>query len=365
MRTNKLAVVGAAIVLMSCGSPAPKPGPPVLVGLSIVGPVTFSPDDTGVPYTANGRMSDGTTENYTTKVAWNSSNTQVLSISSGGLASGKNSGDGTISASSGRFFASLSVIVIPGGTYRLIGTVTESGFPVSGAQVVVVAGHGSGLVTNTDVLGQYRLYGVRGDIEVKVTKAGYEPLTKAMTVTKHDVLDFPDITQVGAPPALAGTYTMTITASPDCPTTSTAFTPALPDYARQRSYTAAVAQTGPRLDVSLSGADFLIQNGSSNTFTGRFEPGSLTLDLGGAPSYYYYYYFLPDYRLVERLPNNEFFTFWGRVNAVISKTSISGPISGGGLMVFTGTTVRPVQKGVCWSGGQFSLVPQTATTRRR
>lgn len=364
MRTNSLAVLGAAIVAVSCGgSPAPKPGPPVLIGLSVVGPATFSPDETGVPYTANGRLSDGTTENYTTKVTWNSGNPQVLSISSGGLASGKNSGEATIAASSGRFSAGLNVIVIPGGTYRLIGKVTDSGFPVSGAQVVVVAGHGSGLLTTTDFLGQYRLYGARGDIEVKVTKAGYEPLTKAMTVTRHDVLDFPDLRQVGAP-ALAGTYTMTITASPNCPTTSTPFTPALPDYARQRSYTAAIVQTGSRLDVTLNGADFLIQSGSSNTFTGHFEPDRLTFELGGPSSYYYYNYFVPDYSVVEKLPNNEFFTFWGKVTAVMSKTSISGPFDGG-LMVFTGSTLRPVQKGVCGSGGQVSLVPQTAATRRR
>ncbi|HKV98226.1 MAG TPA: hypothetical protein VJN96_00310 [Vicinamibacterales bacterium] len=359
-------VLSAAILAASCGGSSNnlgQPGQPVLVGLTITGPVTFSPDET-VPYTVNGRMSDGTTQNYTTKVTWVSTNTLILTVAADGRASGKGSGDVTILASSGRFTASINVLVTPSGTFRLTGTVTESSLPVANAQVLVTAGHGSGNLTQTDSQGMYRLYGVRGDIEVTVTKAGYEPLTRGISVTKSDVLDFPDLAQVGALPSLAGTYTLTMTASPSCPTTGTTFTPPLPDYARQRTYVATIAQTGARLDVTLSGANFLIQGGKGNVFTGRVEPGDVTFVLG-TPDFYYYGYYNPDYGFVEKLPNNEFLTYWGRVNAVRSPASLSGGVIGGGFMLFTGSTTARVVKGICYDGGTLTLVPQTAATRRR
>jgi hypothetical protein len=263
MRKGTSVVLLAAALVLSCGKGPIAPGgqgQPVAVSISIVGPSSIAPDET-VPFTANAKMNDGTTENYTNKVTWRSSNTFLLTMSASGAASGKNTGETAVSASFGRLQATLNVMVIPSGTYRLSGTVLESGLPLDRASVVVVEGHGSGLATETDALGHYRLYGVRGDVAVRVSKAGYVSVTKAITVTAHDQLDFPDLAQVNAVGTLAGAYTLTLTASSNCPTTSSLFTPALPDYARRRSYAAVITQNGPVLNVAASGADFLIQNG--------------------------------------------------------------------------------------------------------
>ena len=95
MRTNSLAVLGAAIVAVPCGKLAgPETGSAGAARPEHRRPRDlFSGRDGRSLHGANGRLNDGTTENYTTKVIWNSGNQQVLSISSGGLASGKNSGE--------------------------------------------------------------------------------------------------------------------------------------------------------------------------------------------------------------------------------------------------------------------------------
>lgn len=82
-----------------------------------------------------------------------------------------------------------STIVIPLGTYRLTGTVTESGLPVSKATVAVTSGIGTGLSVVTDLNGQYRIYGVAGAIDVTVSKDGYAPLVQPLVIATTSVVD--------------------------------------------------------------------------------------------------------------------------------------------------------------------------------
>ena len=56
--------------------------------------------------------------------------------------------------------ATREIVILPEGTYRLVGKITEAGFPtqaVGGARVEVAQGSAS---TTSDFNGQYRLYGV-------------------------------------------------------------------------------------------------------------------------------------------------------------------------------------------------------------
>ena len=98
---------------------------------------------------------------------------------------------------------------------------------------------------------------------------------------------------------------------------------------RRRTYAAALAQQGPDLTLTVSGADIVITNGQGNTFSGSlgvtddvaFGFGSFTV------AYYYYYYFggvTSATGLVERLSATTALVFSGSVNARATGSSISG-----------------------------------------
>ncbi len=63
-------------------------------------------------YTATGTFSNGTTQNLTGSVAWNSSNTAVVTISSAGLATALTNGSSTIQATSGSVSGSTVLTVV-------------------------------------------------------------------------------------------------------------------------------------------------------------------------------------------------------------------------------------------------------------
>ena len=134
MRTRTFVALSAVALLVSCGKSPAIPSQPtgVATSLTINGPSTVGPGETA-PFTVTARMNDGTTQDYTSRVTWRSTNTLVLSISAAGQASGRGVGEAQVLASFARLQAGMNVMVIPGGTYRLTGTVLESGLPVSGA----------------------------------------------------------------------------------------------------------------------------------------------------------------------------------------------------------------------------------------
>jgi hypothetical protein len=93
-----------------------------------------------------------------------------------------------------------------------------------------------------------------------------------------------------------------------------------------RSYDASVAQDGPRLTVTLSGADFILDRGRGNAFSGFIDGGErVTFAIGDGYSYYVYY---GQYDLIERLSNTSALIISGRVTAGLSSTGISGTLNG-------------------------------------
>src|SRR5262245_61737857 len=114
-----------------------NPPPPAVSSLTLTGPGTVALNET-TQFTVTARMSDGTTLDVTNQAVWRSSNSAVLSVSANGVASGRGSGDVWVTASySNRVAIKNDVIVVPAGTYRVSGSVTDEGTGIPEAHVDV------------------------------------------------------------------------------------------------------------------------------------------------------------------------------------------------------------------------------------
>ena len=362
-RSFCLTACAAAVLISSCNTPNPMPSGTLRVAaLKVSGPAIVAPGATA-QFTATAAMSDGSSQDYTTKVTWTSSSTAVVTITTAGLATGHGTGDAQLRATLPTVYALASVTVVPAGTFRLTGLITESGLPVADAQVTVIAGLGAGLAIQSDYSGTYRLYGVAGNIQVQVTKAGYSTDTKSTTIASNDVLDFPDFTQAGAVPSLGGTYTLTLQTSDDCsvPRQSYNFSvlPAFPVDERLRTYTAVVTQTGPGLVVTLSGANFLIQSGKGNSFKGRLEPGALTFTIGDG-----YFYYLADLDVIEQLPSGKLLAFDGLTTITPVTGVLHAPFEGT-VFELASAQVPNVTNQCSSANHQFTMTPLNGPARKR
>ena len=365
MRLRIIVLACFAAGAVGCHSPTGPPPPTAyVVSIKLDGPTRFAP--TSSPkFTVTATMSDKTTQDYTTKAMWfafSSTFPSPLSVTSTGVFTIRSVGEATVQAAFGALRSSLNVMVIPDGTYRLIGTVSEAGLPVSPATVAVVAGTGMGLSTTTDSQGNYRLYGVAGAIQVQVSKAGYDPAINTITVSTDNVLDFPNMSETGGPAAVAGTYSLSIIAGSDCRLVNG--TMALEAAYRSRTYTAVVTENGPSLQVALSGANFLVQNGRGNQLAGRVSPGHASFTLRDTGGYYYYYYYSvgsPD--VVEQVGQTTALSFWGTADTALSPAGLTGSFAGT-IVVYDTKTLKMLE--TCESGAtQFTMTPMTSTRRKR
>ena len=268
-----LALIAASAVvlgLVSCHkSPtSPSPSGPVttIIGLTLVVPSEIPPGAT-VQLIANATKSDGSVENVTGQAEWtvrSDAASAVLSVTATGLATGRERGEEVVTARFDGRTDQATIVVLPKGTFRLAGTVSENGIGLEKATVIVISGVGEGLIAPTDARGYYTLYGVAGQVEVRATRDGYLDRTQQVNVTSHGSQSFE---MVASRPRidLSGTYTLTVSAEG----TSGPCLPGFPEPLKRRIYTASVEQTGPDLSVSLSGVDFVIaRDGSGNSFRG-------------------------------------------------------------------------------------------------
>jgi hypothetical protein len=283
-------------------------------------------------------MSDGSTRDLTASVNWRSSDTAVLSISRGGTATAAKAGQAVIVAEAIPKRASLAILVLPPGTFRLSGFVREAGLPVLNARIDLLNGSIPVMTTYSLSDGAYNLFGVVGDIEVRATKPGYADQVNRLRVSSNITSDF-QLTQTGRTD-LAGRYQLDVTAGSQCRT--------LPDAAKARTYAAEISQDGPRLTVVLSGL-------VSGTFTGRTEPGAVTFDIRGTdPYYYYYYYVYPPLDVLEQFTSTSLFTFAGRVNATASGGQISGTLKG--VLATLQSPISGYPRTIASCGGQHPFV---------
>lgn len=302
----------------------PSPGAPSsIVGVEVEAPDRIAPGES-VQLTARLVRSDGSRENITGQAHWNASDSRVLEVSAQGIATAKAPGETSISASHQGRTATSHVFVLPTGTFRLEGRVTERGldFGIAGVTVTIIAGIGEGLRAVTDGDGHFRLYGVSGSVRLHAKKEGY--------LNRIEDLDVVDDRSLGLEMAaersfdgLTGTYRLTLEAG-SC---SSGFG-VLPENARRRSYTALVRQDGSRLFVRLSGADFILTEGHGNGFEGSADgnrSATFRLEYG---NYYYYYYSLSRFDVVERYGSMQALMVAGTAITQQTAEGISGTLSG-------------------------------------
>jgi Carboxypeptidase regulatory-like domain/Bacterial Ig-like domain (group 2) len=138
--------------------------------------ITGAPAGASAPFqlTATARLVDGSTIDVTKAAAWQSSNTQLATVSSTGLVTVVGTGDVDLQATYQSVSATVRVFVSHPTTATLTGKVVEAGpdaRPVAGARVQILEGSN----TMTDDRGAFELRGIpKGRAIIEVSKAGYE-----------------------------------------------------------------------------------------------------------------------------------------------------------------------------------------------
>jgi hypothetical protein len=288
--------------------PQPPSGPATLLRIDITGPAAVPPNETA-QFTSRAFYSDGSQRDVTTEASWRAGQTSILTIAANGVATGRAVGETWINASfGGRNATKSDIVVVPAGTYRVMGNIRDAGAMVTDAEIRVMSGPSQGLNTKS-VGGFYKLYGVSGDSEIRVSKPGYEDARRRIIVSNHERVDF-DLTLSNPRDDVAGTYTLKVTAADECRSV-------LPAEAMSRTYEAVITQNGPRLQVKLQGATFYRSgNVVSDHFLGTVEPARVTFQIYEGYSYYNYN---PD--ILEQFQES-LFTFGG--------TAVTTASAGGG-----------------------------------
>jgi hypothetical protein len=237
----------------------------------------------------------------TAAAAWQASNTSIFTVAAGLVTAAASAvGESYLTAAYQNRSANVSVVVLPTGTGILTGLVRESSFPIAGARIEVVGGSYAGRSTTSDGSGNYRLYGVAGDLQIRVSTVSHVPQNVRVNVAplatprRDQVLNF-DLTSSSRVLSLAGVYRATLRASGTCGSS-------IPADAAVRNYVATIAQEGSRLSVVMNSAELgTIEPGTEgNRFEGRARPDSVEFLIGSGSSYYYYYYYY-SWGIVERL----------------------------------------------------------------
>jgi hypothetical protein len=287
-----------------------QPGPPALLRVDITGARSVPPGDTA-QLGAVARYSDGASVDVTTASSWTSSKTTVITVAPlGGLVRGLTTGESTVRAQFQTLASTREIVVVPAGTFRLTGIVTETNSaaaPVENARVEVITGSTVGVSTTSDSTGHYRLYGAPPDGDLRVTSPGYVTRTEHVQLSDNGTLNL-QLAVVGTLPDFSGAYTLTIAAE-----TCTGQRP-LDESLRHRTYGAAVTQNGSQLLVKLN---------TGNQFGGKIDP--ITSNVRFVLSEYSYYYY-PD--LAERLPDGTTLVIFGSGTVTQSPAGLSGIFPG-------------------------------------
>jgi carboxypeptidase family protein len=373
---RKASRVGALVVAAAVGgltaacdngprhNPAgPTPGAqPFAVAVEINGPASIPPGQSA-QFTAIVRLNDGTSQ-APTSVRW-SSHTGSLRVDASGLVTARpQTGEDILSAeatsSAGVTRGSREILILPDGTYRMVGIVTESGSqatPIVGARVEVTTG--TPLVAVTDWDGRYRLYGVPGVGDVRVIRDGYQPHVQSFQLAEHVTQNF-QLQLSGMRLDLAGPYTLAIDVA--CPTS----TPVPPDL-RHLSYAAFLTQTGATLEVVLTESPRFRLNGvgRGDRFSGRVDAAGATFNLAGFSDTYYYYGpgHTPGYaNLVERLADGTYLVVAGTAVTRSLRAGLSGDLKGGVAHYdsrFLSIPLLSSAAGYCYSDAhRFTLSPR-------
>jgi len=283
--------------------------------IEINGPASVPPGGTA-QFTAIAHRSDGTTTDVTGTAVWRSSQPRVLSVAASGVATAVALGEANVEARFGAL-GSRTIFVLPDGTFRLTGLVTEAdapAVPVSSAVVEVIGGDAS---TSSGADGRYRLYGVPATATVRAIRDGYQPQTHQVMLADHATQNFL-LSLAGPRSDLSGRYTLAVTVADECRSK-------LPEPAWTRTYNATIAQQGPLVEVALSGATFVVdQAGKGDGFRGKVEPGQALFTIDA----YDYYYSRTAGDVVEEIASDLYLAVSGSVSASVAPGRITGALRG-------------------------------------
>jgi hypothetical protein len=164
-----------------------------IIRLELLAPPTIAPGES-VQLTANAVRSDGSVENVSSQAKWTAQSIPateaMLGVTGMGVAIGGDRGRGVVTARFAGFTADATILVLPNGTFRLAGRITDGAVGLQNVNVAVIAGVGSGLTARTDVSGDYELYGVAGPVQIRASKDGYLDRIEHVDMTTHASLAF-------------------------------------------------------------------------------------------------------------------------------------------------------------------------------
>jgi hypothetical protein len=219
----------AAAVASGCGgsgggsAPGPGPTPVTVTGVTVSGGGSPVVGDT-VQFTATATFSDGTTQTVTGQVTWESSNTAIVTITAGGLATFLAAGDAEIKAtyrsSSGTTVSSTSRVTAtpkPPSRYTLSGTVSDvaNGSMMSGVDARIIDGPDASRTAVTDGAGRFSISNVNaGSFQVQFTRKDYVTQSIPVSLTGDMSMTVRLAAQPPAPPDVTrfyGTYNTALT----------------------------------------------------------------------------------------------------------------------------------------------------------
>jgi len=315
---------------------------PSVTRLEIVGPATIAQGQS-VQYSAVEFLENGSSR-PATRVAWSAGPSVLLHVTATGLVSATSfRGDATLRAEvagsrTNRVKASREIVVLPDGTFRVVGTVTEAdaaNVPIHGARVEAASDAEFSTIATFATSGpdgRYKLYGVPRDGYFRVRSEGYDTRTDRIQIATHETRNV-QLQLENARPALAGDYTMTIEAGGgSC---------GLADDPRRRTYDAAIAQNGPHLTVTLTGAPLFVAGGQGNRFTGVVTATGATFTIRTFADPYYYVGGPAHPDVVERLGDDTLLVVAGSATVGVTSNGLSGSM-GGELSRFRGTSFSDV-----------------------
>jgi hypothetical protein len=332
-------------------NPAPSelpPAPMAILRIEIGAPREIAPG-ASAQLRATIVKADNSVEDITDRARWSSANSGIVAVAENGRATGVRNGETDVIASYEFRSASARVLILPAGTFRVSGRVTDNGIGVRDATITVLSGTGAGLLARTPESGDYSLYGVAGRARLQVRRDGYVEANREIEVAEHQTQTFELVPERPVLP-LAGTYSLTVTAG--CRNS----VGTLPDAAKTRTYTAIVTQEYRTLGVSLSGADFILANGRGNGFSGLVDAsGRITFGISNVgTTYYYYSNICHQCDLVERLTPTNALVIGGSVAAESTPSGIDG-ILFGAFWLSDGTT-PPLNRFLSYCTGVHDFV---------
>ena len=366
-----VAVVGLTSACDNDPQPIVGPGqtstgsnlPPFIVRVIINGPASIPPGQSA-QFTATSTFSDGTTQTAT-NIRW-SSDTRLVQVDASGLVTaGARTGEDILTAEvigqSGGTRATREILILPDGTYRMVGMVTEDvepATPISGARVEVTGGTPPAAITDWE--GRYRLYGVPAIADMRVTRDGYQPHVQRLQLAEHVNQNF-QLALSGMRLDLAGPYTLSIDVT--CATS----TP-VPLELRHRSYAAALTQSGSTLEVVLTESSRFRVNtaGRGDRFGGRVDAEGATFNLEDLLDFYFYANAPSTYpNVVERVSGGTFLVVNGVATTRGTRAGLAGDLWGfashydSRWPLVTPGTLGGSALGTCYSSThRFTLTPR-------